>query len=324
MRFSTFLLLFLFLLFLKPQATAQNLIYDWSVEEYVECPYLLTLEMFVPHWKNFRANPDYLNTCSPNLGPLTNPFGWQHPKTGEGLIGVVTFSPGLANAREYPGVELIEPMIIGQSYEISYYVATSYSENPWLTGRATNNLGALLMTDNYLSNEELGPIPNFAHLNVDSVVLDTAEWVKIKGVVQADSSYKYVAFGNFFDDINTVDTLLNGREGTVISYYYFDDFCVVPEGGNCMQVLSTPITKESVELKVYPNPADHTIFVSSTSKVMSVKALTMFGEVIYLQGSSQNSSDSAEIPTMSLTSGMYILIIETEDGVAREKIVIQH
>lgn len=323
MRFSTFLLLFLFSFSFCPSATAQNLIYDWSVEEYETCPTGLALTMFVPHWLSFRANPDYFNSCSPTLGPLTNYFGWQHPKTGDGLIGVVTFSTGLSNAREYPGVELLEPLVVGESYDISYYVAAAF--NPNFSGRATNNLGILLMTENYLVLDEQGITPNFAHLNIDTIVSDTASWVHVTGTIVADSAYQYVAFGNFYDDASTQVVSLDPEDPdpSNLAYYYFDDFCVVPEGGNCYSLLSMSESRINVRAELFPNPAYGAVHVRADRPIRSVRFYTLEGKTA---GSQDNlyiqAGEVRQIDVSRFRAGIYLIEIETEEGIARKKLVI--
>ncbi len=321
MRFSAFLFLFLFLVSLSFSVKSQNLIADWSAEEYSECPYLLTMELFLPTWTALRGTPDYFNFCSSNLSPLVNPLGSQYPRTGAGILGAVTYHGGLSNGREYPGVQLSEQLVIGQSYALSYYVSAAYSHN--VTELATNNLGILLMTENYLTPEELGYIPNFAHINMDTLVTDTANWVHVYGTIIADSAYQYAAFGNFFDDVNTNVTFIDPEhpDSSSIAYYYMDDFCVTAENGECFSALRTIESRASSVFMIYPNPNSGIFWIDSQSDLISVNIFSSPGTLIRSYPDILHK-DTAMLDLRDVSDGVYIAVVETKEGIAMERIVI--
>lgn len=301
---------------------AQNFITDWSIEAYESCPTQLLFDQFLPTWISMRGNPDYFNACSPNLGPLTNPFGYQEPRTGDATVGVVTFSPGLANAREYPGVELIEPLVIGEEYELSFFVSTSYSQDPTASRRVTNNLGILLLTNPWLDMNELGTIPNFAHINMDAQVTDTTNWIQISGVIVADSAYRYAAFGNFFDDDQTNVSLFDGGGEGSLAYYFFDDFCVVPLGGDCTQALSAYELNSKRHLcHIYPNPVQNRFNIKSESPFTNLQLYNSMGVLCYFE-EFEDQTIGADVKLPYLNHGIYLAIIETEQGYFRQRLAI--
>ena len=79
------------------------------------------------------------------------------------------------------------------------------------------------------------------------------------------------------------------------------------------------ITKGSAlsgELVVYPNPATNMIFISSPSQINNVVIYNNVGQSVY-QG------NSSEINTSNFESGVYILRIETANGIETQKVTIR-
>ena len=312
-----FTLLFLFLTF---SSFGQNLIPDPSAEDYALCPTGLgILETWLPTWNTYRGTPDYFNNCSNGLGN-SNPFGFQEPMTGNGYLGAVTFTIGLENAREYFGIQLIEPLEIGQTYYISFHASLAYE--PTAANYASNNLGFLLMTENYLLPDGQAEIPNFAHYSIDTLFTDTANWVNFSANILADSAYTSIAFGNFFDDSNTLfvtDSEFNGY-----SYYYFDNFCVSLDSVLCDQILSTKssyLEGHNLNIKLWPNPANDFINFSIHQDIFSYEILDSSGRI--LVSKILMPTRSGNIRT-DLIPGMYILkFYTTEKDFIIKRFVVQ-
>lgn len=148
-RFFTF-----FFLFFSSAVFGQNLIPDGSAEDFVECPSTLgNVETYLSEWQSFRGSPDYWNSCSENpLLGWDNSVGFQEPRTGNGYLGLVTFESGLGSVREYIGIDLIESTIVGETYFLTFYVSRAHQFNSF--NLASNNIGALFMTENYLNPTE--------------------------------------------------------------------------------------------------------------------------------------------------------------------------
>lgn len=312
-RFFTFSFLFAsFTVF------GQNLIPDPSAEDYVECPTGLgILETWNPNWQSFRGTPDYFNNCSNGLGS-ENPLGFQEPRTGNGYLGLITFSRNLNNAREYLGTTLIEPIVIGQEYYLSFYVSRAHQFNAF--NLASNNIGALFMTENYLNAEELGPTLGFANFNEIELVEDTVNWIGLSYQFIADSAYQYLAFGNFFDDALT-DTLRIGGEpdGNVTSYYYFDDFCLTQNPNGCDFINSTEISIEPT-LEIWPNPCLDYIMMESDSPIFKFSVYNVQGKELLRE----HVFDQVVKINLNLESGIYLAIIESEKGIAKKRFVVSN
>jgi hypothetical protein len=298
----------------------QNLIPDGNAEDVAECPFSLgNIDIYTSSWQSFRGSPDYWHSCSENpLLGWNNSLGFQEPRTGEGYLGLFTFRRNPMNSREYFGIMLVEPLIIGDEYYLSFHVSRAHQFNAF--NLASNNIGALFMTENYLNDAELGPTPGFASFNETELVEDTVNWVSFSYQFIADSAYQYLAFGNFFGDGQT-DTLRIGGEtdGNVTSYYYFDDFCLTQNPNGCDFLSSTEISVEPI-LKVWPNPCTDYVMIKSDSPIHRLSVYNIYGEEIQ---SEYNFFEQVVRVNINLKSGMYLAIIETEKGKATKRFVVE-
>jgi hypothetical protein len=313
--FTFFFFLFAFAVF------GQNLIPDGSAEDFVECPSTLgNVETYLSEWQSFRGSPDYWNSCSENpLLGWDNSLGFQEPRTGEGYLGLITFSRNLNNAREYLGTELIEPLVIGEEYFLTFYVSKGHVDNNY--NGASNNIGALFMTENFLFTHEQGPIPNFSSFNELEVVQDTINWVEMSYQFVADSAFQFLAFGNFFDDSLT-DTVRVGGEpdGNINSYYYFDDFCLTTSPAGCDFANSTN-NQKAVDVFVYPNPCTNRLYVEQEAPIEHLDIHTPTGELLVsrnLQGINQ-----VEL-SIDLPSGLYFVSIYSKEQKATKRFVVSN
>ncbi|MFZ6051894.1 T9SS type A sorting domain-containing protein [Halocola ammonii] len=313
-------LFFLFIFFPVLIGNTQNLIPNPSGENFIECPETLNaLETSSTGWINFRGSPDYFNSCSesPYLG-INNSLGYQPPRTGEAYMGGLTYHIGLPQEREYLGVELTEPLTIGEIYHISFYISVAFREETGIY-LASNNLGCLFMVNNYLDSDEFGNIPNFSHYNFQELSTDTLNWINHSFTFVADSAYQYVAFGNFYDDDNTTIEYLAVGEGNAGAYVFYDDFCISQSKNECE--VTNYINKEESILEIYPNPASQFVSVYSTSPIISVTLIDMQGMKHEVDIQRLNSNDYKIIPD-EFASGTYILHLNTEKEIFDKRIMI--
>lgn len=233
----------LVIMFLRLPMQAQNLVPDPSFEILVPqwigqdtiwvsgsqgYPFYKPEEYLV-HWKNpsTLATPDYRHLRSiGEYNPLCPVPGPQLPRTGEGMVGLVTYgNEGYPNGREYLYIELIEALEAGKWYKAGFYV--SY---PDVNRLANNNLGILFTTMplNYSHTYTLDTYPQIEH---QSIITDKVNWAKVEGFFRADSSYTFLTFGNFKNDSETESSVVNPNQFYWDSgYYWFDDVFVVPIG----------------------------------------------------------------------------------------------
>jgi hypothetical protein len=281
------------------------------------------------HWKSWRGSPDVFSTCPT---PLTiqdslfwvpwNGLGYRWPADGEAYSGFFAFSPSpnewsQNDYREYLGCELIEPLEVGITYHVTFKVNTGFKGYYWVTW-ASSHLGAIFTTEEYTSDGNSMPIPNFAHVYTEEIIVDTVNWVTISGSVVADQAYTHMALGVFFefDLLNTFQMLGGPNLG---SYYFIDDVCVSPYP-DCSTIT---ITEQHIVVKdvhIYPNPSSDYVQIKSSQPII---ACTVYDSGGRLVGSWNPYTEIFSIGLEALSEGIYTLVITTKDTkTIREKLLI--
>lgn len=201
-----------------------NLVPNPSFEDYTICPTGLDQIDRALNWSSYSESPDYLNSCN-NLGNSSvgvpiNSFGFQYAKDGDAYGFVITYDiphlPG--NYREYIGIELSQPLLIGNKYFVSAFITRSDED---LTSIATNRLGIKFLEQPYSRFSPLLP-DNFAHIQFDSIISSQNNWVQLFGSFIADTAFQYLAIGNFYDNQHTDTIRYNGYSAG----YYVDAVCI--------------------------------------------------------------------------------------------------
>ncbi len=292
---------------------AQNLVPNPSFEEYDTCPNNWSQCDYVIGWKTYRINPDYFNLCSQNINFAVpkNFFGFQQPANGNAYIGLYCRAAGFTDTREYIGCTLINHLIPGNKYYISFKVNVANTNQCF-----TNNIGILFSTQSY-SSIIPAPITNYSHLHSSEIITDTLNWTIIKGSFIADSNYQYVMIGNFYDDSNT-DTIMVGLNSS--SYFYIDDVCVSIDSLTCNQPNEiNEINNKKDLIKIFPNPAKQRIFlVINEQKGFICKIYNIYGK-LYRKYDSPSNIDVSNFP-----NGIYIFQINVNEKNIYKKIIINH
>lgn len=142
------------------------------------------------------------------VGIPVNDYGAMDPKEGEHYAGFFAwkddmkknwgagnnedpFEPGWAVYSEYLQSELIEPLVEGRTYELSFWVALSGNSD-----RAVNSIGAYCSPVELKENNRkfLSERPSVA---TDKMLNAKGEWVQIKDTFIADGGEKYIIVGVF-------------------------------------------------------------------------------------------------------------------------------
>ncbi|MCY7408814.1 MAG: T9SS type A sorting domain-containing protein, partial [Chitinophagales bacterium] len=249
-----------------------------------------------------------------------NGFGYQLPLNGNAYCGFHTYWP--ANEHEFVGCRLNHPLEIGQQYYIEFNICSG-SGGEFLPGVFTNNLGARLSMDSFSTNLPVA-INNFAHVNYSSVITDTIIWIKVSGYFIADSTYKYIAFGNFFTNAMTDTIAFIASAGS--SYYYIDDACVATNSKDCPASYNAIFDgwNES-EFFLFPNPANDVLRIKMPNKI--VRNLEVRNEmnftIIEKQVSPNNSYFNLNVT--ELPNGIYMLTLHgIEKDFTGKFLVIHH
>ncbi len=217
----------------SPRCEAQNLVPNPSFELLDTCPYTIGFqEGDRPlYWMSWSQSPEYFHGCSTDslVGVPQNGWGFQNAWDGNAYVGMLAYSMG-DNFREYVGVELLEPLAIGQAYSVKMRVNLAMGGSTWPSKVAADRMG-LLFT---MNSNEWTTIPgpsfgfrNYAHVVADQILADTAQWSLIAGTFTADSAYNYLVVGNFFED-DLTDTINVDYGPTAGAYYFVDSVSVTP------------------------------------------------------------------------------------------------
>jgi hypothetical protein len=262
MKTSLTTMFFLITTFLFAQT---NLVPNPSFEEYTTCPNAYDQIYYSTGWDSYLNTCDYYNSCSSSIyfGVPENNYGYQLPSNPNchAYAGMANYNPGATYGQELLGRKLDTTLTIGQKYYLSMKVSLS----SYTCYCASNNFGFLFSITPYDYITNPFSINNFAHYNYPYIITDTTNWTKIFGSFVADSAYKYIIIGNFFD-LNHTDTLgINGGSCTPngshpsYSYYYIDDVCVSTDSSYCYNFsynCEEGITnyKEN-NINIFPNPS---------------------------------------------------------------------
>lgn len=299
-----------------------NLVPNFSFEQNTSCPTSYDQIQYATGWSKYSiasSTPDYYNACAPYSSGVSVPKGGfcnQIPHRGcNAYTGLITWGSA-GNDREYIGIQLSSPLVIGQKYFLSFYtvMTESYAGGNYF-GMPSNNIGLRLSTVAYSSSDP-APINNFAHLNSSMVISDSVNWIRIAGSIIADSAYQYVMLGNFFDDANTTTVpYACGSCLNVQSYYLYDDICVstdslLANGGidalSC--TVSVPEFSSEDKMSIFPNPSSDFVSISFQDNQRSELVLMdVFGKTVYSE--QVNNLSSTTIDLSSYPKGMYVLKI---------------
>jgi hypothetical protein len=324
-----FFTIFIFYFSIYISAFSQNLVPNPSFKEYSSCPNDFFM---LPHcWYTCSGNPDYFNACDTiyDWGVPANGFGYQEAADGKGYCGFHSLSCTTPHPyyKEYLGCQLITPLIIGNKYYVSFKVNFSGGLG---IGIATNNIGLLFSTQSYTDYDPYDliygvPTINFAHIVDTNIITDSVNWTTIKGSIIADSAYKHILIGNFFDDEHT-DTIHINNSYLQRAYYYLDDVCVSEDSITCINVDNIKKNNNIYEINIYPNPTSKFINIKyniNDSKKVSCYIYNSFGILIkHIKQVNVFQNKNNIINVSKYPSGIYFIKLLTGKEVLTKKLVI--
>jgi len=297
--------------------TAQNLVPNPSFELSDTCAYIQGFQGGAkPHyWENWQWSPDYFKTCVAGGGQDTlfaiplNGLGFQYALHGDAYVGVFAYGAlaGGVSYREYVGCQLLEPLEVGESYELSFFTNVAFGGSYWAPTQACNNMGMLFtLTPNIWSggSDPLFALRNYAHLHSSAIISDTANWTLVSGSFVADSAYQYLVIGNFFSNALT-DTMDLASDDYIDAYYFVDGVCVRPSGQPCDFItgIAEPVEQGSV---VWPNPAADLVQVLLEAGTR----WQVYDAVGRLMDAGRSAADLLVVPVQQWAPGEYVLRLE--------------
>lgn len=289
---------------------AQNLIQNGSFENVlnVDCYggfYNGTLPNahVLDYWYQFQS-PDYFNpSCRP--GGYSSPdswFGYCPAKHGNSYIGIGMFI-GNYETKEYAYQQLLNPLIGGKIYCLSFYVSKADRFT-----HAIKNIGALFTVNlpDY-TNLYISDTPQV--LNQNGYITDTTQWVLIQGCFTASGGEQYMTIGNFNSNANT-DTIFCGSNNILFgsgndAYYYIDDITLIDQSTVGFKELN-----DGNSFKIYPNPTNSILTITDKNQQLqnaTVEIINTLGQLVYLD------IYASQINISDLPSGIYFITINNKE-----------
>ncbi len=313
---NTCLITLLFAGFIVNILKSQNLVPNPSFEDTINCPDGTSQVTKAKYWNDLSNTPDYFNACSIiwEASVPENFAGYQDAHTGVAYMGMYCYST-VQLYREIIGANLLTPLTIGQKYYVNLKACMGYRQFGANTTAATNKLGVLLTTQNFTSNPP--PINNYSQVYFDSIVIDSINWVTLRGSFIADSAYTHICIGNFFDDAHT-DTIHLGFWTGYLSYYYIDDVCISTDSLFSEVWTSIPAFNKNQSLNIFHNPVNDVIHIENIPYgAQQIDIININGKIEYT--TLVKNSNTLDITITYLTEGLYIAILRKGNEIIAQK-----
>lgn len=305
------LVIIIFFSFFPLGKTQNNLIPNPSFEEFYNCPNLL-VNFEGKNWYSPNGNtPDYLHICGSNLSGI--PYSWvgyQFQNSGLACSGFCTFNiPGTNNSREYLAVKLIDSLISGEKYRVSFFI------NFCNTNIIANDDIGIYFSNDSIFHTDIGRmpfVPQFEMNYPNGYFIDTLNWYKVQGEYTAQGGEKYIAIGNFRDTGSTTWDTVYSNNISYMAYYYFDDFYLG-------LVEDTVIS----EISFYPNPNNGHFTLNynlGEGDNGFAEIYNSIGQKVYQRKLSHNNG--TENFELNLSAGCYLMQIVSGEAVLRNKKLI--
>ena len=214
--------LFAFLILLPFCCLAQNLVRNGSFEM-DSCRI----------WQNqnlhgwFHLNSaDYLHMSCQGVANST----FKKPYEGRGCVGLYNGGFGVhfndtVPAHEYIVGELLEPLIAGEQYNVSFWVKPSSVFDSPFENMTTDNISLAFIEDtSELRINRIPPFDLIVNLEADisnqmGIISDIHQYTKVEGCYVADGTENFVVLGNFSPFGETVVVPIS--PSTIYNYSYF-------------------------------------------------------------------------------------------------------
>ncbi len=292
-----------------------NLVPNPSFEDTLSCPTIPGFDIAsAKFWTAYRGSPDFFHPCANNgpffpggnpvLGVPLNRGGHQFPIHGDSYGGLFTYQgQNGSNMREFMGVILNMDLTIGNKYFFSCYISNGDSVE---SNASTNNFGMALSTIPYNTNLGLTmSISNFSIMKFDSIVSEKANWVTLRGSFIADSAYRFLALGNFYNDASTlVDSIANSIP---LAYYFVDAVCLTSDSLYNELWTEMPNSDLKAETEIFPNPTQGYFTINNLTRAENFTLKDMTGRILIRKslGMGINSYNIQHLP-----AGCYLISID--------------
>jgi len=299
--------LFCSLVLVRASKAQINVVPNPSFEVYDTCPDNNSQIERAVGWLRLNRSPDYYHKCAgsnPYIGIPQNLLGFQDTDNASdsGYAGFIT-DPNDDGVHEILGIQLIETLVIGQKYYVSFSASPGYNHLGYIC--FCNKFGFRFTTKIDFPRPIISfdLVDNYAQFYSDSIISDTTNWVSIKGQFIADSAYKYLMIGNFF----TTSQINSTCPGSGRNYLYVDNICVSIDSNSCFQFneIKEPKTKPNYLYSIDESTGNLHIFnFPTTNHSTKVFAYDSIGRLIYLN---ETMNEYIDISISNFSKGIYFI-----------------
>jgi gliding motility-associated-like protein len=211
-------------LLLSYAATSQNLIPNGDFENCWNLPYDFGQCNRATGWNNVNGHytmapygsPDYYRVNGfDNVG-----LGLIPPYSGSGQMGFVAFDSIFPNYREYISTKLNTNLIVGQQYQVSFYLTNGDGINYTVP---ISGLGMHFSIDS-LTQSFAEPILVAPQIEISNITYIVNTWQPYSFIITATNPFRYITIGLFKDDAHITHSIF-GKHG---AYYFIDKIEMVP------------------------------------------------------------------------------------------------
>jgi len=216
----------LVLLLLQSVAWAQ--LVNPSFEEASAFPSAPGMWHLLPGWNNALSgvsSPDFFHLDGTLGGDLPEtPLALVNPADGRGIAGLAVIKrngAGQPLSREYLVQAFQTPLVVGQSYSLSFMMTNGNRLMTSLSGLAVNGVG-IALSENQPAQFGTGaldllPVFQFPYARYDE------DWEQVTFSFVADAPHRFMTVGVFLPD-EGIDAEIQAGENPSLAYYFFDAF----------------------------------------------------------------------------------------------------
>ncbi len=245
--------------------------------------------------------------CSVNPPNIVG-IGYQFPRTGNNMAGILLGDNGYANYREYIQNKLMLSLTQNRNYLVEFYMSKAYMPC------TTNKIGIKFFDSKYsdMSTYWLTNLQPDAENETTNFITDTLGWQKVSMEYKANGNEKYIVIGSFADSLNlTLEPNGCDTSGIGVSYvlgvgYFFIDDVSIKEIEPLAPIIPNVFTPNSDLL----NDIWRCDF--STFENVSCFIYNRWGNLIYQSNKQIILWDGTTTSGNNCEDGVYFYCIETE------------
>lgn len=300
-------------LVLSLQMQAQNLVPNPSFEEYTECPIGSGRIVNAYPWYNARPSCDYYHECGTNgAGVPISQGGGGYARSGQAYAGFKVWCINDVSGihREILGVELLGPLVEGETYRVELFL--SMLDSVWY---ASKNVGVYFSVEQpYNHMDSIESYQPQVRYEGEEFLTGKEGWMQIAGTFVAQGGERFLSIGNF-DRYEDTEVLFVSGGGIPpwhsavywsCAEYFIDDVSVVPDSITSVQEV---VDLES-SYKLYPNPNTGEFTLSLNMDDHSVATMTVW------------NISGQQVHTQQLTNGSNTINLNVAEGLYLYRVVI--